>query len=137
MEFTPEYAYLLGLIAGRGTFVASKKRIIISPHGPLHYLPFQLLHDGEKYLLEDYTLNYIPSATVLRYLADKPPIGPLEPEGEPEFIGSVADNSSYLPGWGTEGSYEHSDSKPPKSILLLGKKMELWFRTLNWLWPRL
>ena len=29
MEFTPEYAYLLGLIAGRGTFVASKKRIII------------------------------------------------------------------------------------------------------------
>ncbi|HIB43477.1 MAG TPA: CHAT domain-containing protein [Nitrospina sp.] len=101
-------------------FGISKKRIIISPHGPLHYLPFQLLHDGEKYLLEDYTLNYIPSATVLRYLADKPPIGPLEPEGEPEFIGSVADDSSYLPGWGTEGSYEHSDSKPPKSILLLG-----------------
>ena len=101
-------------------FGISKKRIIISPHGPLHYLPFQLLHDGGKYLLEDYTLNYIPSATVLRYLADKPPIGPLEPEGESEFIGSVADNSSFLPGWGTEGSYEHSDSKPPKSILLLG-----------------
>ena len=101
-------------------FSISKKRIIISPHGPLHYLPFQLLHDGEKYLLEDYTLNYIPSATVLRYLADKPPIGPLEPEGESEFIGSVADDSSYLPGWGTESSYEHSDSKPPKSILLLG-----------------
>ena len=101
-------------------FGISKKRIIISPHGPLHYLPFQLLHDGEKYLLEDYTLNYIPSATVLRYLADKPPIGPLEPEGESEFIGSVADDSSYLPGWGTESSYEHSDSKPPKSILLLG-----------------
>ena len=101
-------------------FGISKKRIIISPHGPLHYLPFQLLHDGGKYLLEDYTLNYIPSATVLRYLADKPPIGPLEPEGESEFIGSVADNSSFLPEWGTEGSYEHSDSKPPKSILLLG-----------------
>ncbi len=101
-------------------FGISKKRIIISPHGPLHYLPFQLLHDGEKYLLEDYTLNYIPSATVLRYLADKPPIGPLEPEGESEFIGSVADDSPYLPGWGTESSYEHSDSKPPKSILLLG-----------------
>ncbi len=25
-----------------------------------------------------------------------------------------------MPGWGTEGSYEHSDSKPSKSILLLG-----------------
>ena len=29
MEFTPELAYLLGLITGRGTFYASKKRIII------------------------------------------------------------------------------------------------------------
>ena len=109
----------------------SKKRLIISPHGPLHYLPFQLLHDGEKYLLEDYTLNYIPSATVLRYLADKSPIGPLEPEGDSEFIGSVADDSYCVPtwenNWGCSSSssdrsiqYGHSDSKPPQSILLLG-----------------
>ncbi|PIR00336.1 MAG: hypothetical protein COV66_07585 [Nitrospinae bacterium CG11_big_fil_rev_8_21_14_0_20_45_15] len=98
----------------------SKNRIIISPHGPLHYLPFQLLHDGEKYLVEDYTLNYIPSATVLRYLANKSPIGPLEPEDESGFIGSIAYDSDYLPGWTPEASDESSDSKPPKSILLLG-----------------
>ena len=109
-------------------FKISKERVIISPHGPLHYLPFQLLHNGEKYLIENHTLNYIPSATVLRYLANKSPIGPLEPNGESEFtpttVTIAVDDSGYLPGWGTEtvtGSvHETQDSAPPKSILLLG-----------------
>lgn len=94
-------------------FKISKKRVIISPHGPLHYLPFQLLHDGEKFLVEDFALNYIPSATVLRYLANKPPIGPLEPSGQ---IG----DSTYLSGWGDEGVGENQNSGQSKSILLLG-----------------
>jgi CHAT domain-containing protein len=103
----------------------SKNRIIISPHGPLHYLPFQLLHDGEKYLLEDHTLNYIPSATILRYLANKSPIGPLNPEGESKFTGTtVVNDSEFLPGWGTESVsesvFDNQNSGPPKSILLLG-----------------
>ena len=109
-------------------FNISKNRVIISPHGPLHYLPFQLLHDGEKYLIENYTLNYIPSATVLRYLANKSPIGPLEPAGETNFaettVTTTVDDSGYLPGWGTEtvteSVYENQNSGPPKSILLLG-----------------
>ena len=109
-------------------FNISKNRVIISPHGPLHYLPFQLLHDGEKYLIENHTLNYIPSATVLRYLANKSPIGPLEPDGESEFtvttVTTAVDDSTYLPGWGvesvTESVYENQNSGPPKSILLLG-----------------
>ncbi|MBT5548968.1 MAG: CHAT domain-containing protein [Nitrospina sp.] len=113
----------------------SKNRVIISPHGPLHYLPFQLLHDGEKYLIEDHTLNYIPSATVLRYLANKSPIGPLEPDSESEFTGTaVVDDSAYLPGWGTESVTESIDenqnSGPPKSILLLGNP-ELESEALN------
>nr|MBC8285165.1 CHAT domain-containing protein [Nitrospinota bacterium] len=103
----------------------SKNRIIISPHGPLHYLPFQLLHDGEKYLLEDHTLNYIPSATILRYLANKSPIGPLNPEGESKFTGTtVVNGRGFLPGWGTEivseSVFDNQNSGPPKSILLLG-----------------
>ena len=109
-------------------FKISKDRVIISPHGPLHYLPFQLLHDGEKYLIENHTLNYIPSATVLRYLANKSPIGPLEPDGETNFaattVTTTVDDSGYLPGWGTEtvteSVYENQNSGPPKSILLLG-----------------
>ena len=103
----------------------SKNRIIISPHGPLHYLPFQLLHDGEKYLIENHTLNYIPSATVLRYLANKSPIGPLEPDGESGFIATaVVDDSEYMPGWGAESVSDsvsdNQNSGPPTSILLLG-----------------
>jgi CHAT domain-containing protein len=103
----------------------SKNRIIISPHGPLHYLPFQLLHDGEKYLIEEHTLNYVPSATILRYLANKSPIGPLEPDGEPKFMGTtIVDDSEFLPGWGTESVnesiFDNQNSGRPKSILLLG-----------------
>jgi CHAT domain-containing protein len=106
-------------------FNINKNRIIISPHGPLHYLPFQLLHDGEKYLIESHTLNYIPSATVLRYLANKSPIGPLDPDGESGFTGAtVVNDSEYLPGWGaesvSESVYDNQNSGPPKSILLLG-----------------
>ncbi|MBT3509268.1 MAG: CHAT domain-containing protein [Nitrospina sp.] len=105
-------------------FQISKNRVIISPHGPLHYLPFQLLHDGEKYLIESHTLNYIPSATVLRYLANKSPIGPLDPDGESEFKKAVVNDSEFLPGWGTEdvseSVYGNQNSGPPESILLLG-----------------
>jgi CHAT domain-containing protein len=88
-------------------------------------LPFQLLHDGEKYLIEDHTLNYIPSATVLRYLANKSPIGPLDPDGESGFTATaVVDDSEYMPGWGAESVSDsvsdNQNSGPPQSILLLG-----------------
>jgi CHAT domain-containing protein len=42
--------------------------ILIAPHGTLHYLPFGALHDGEHYLIEDYTIAYIPSGSVLQYV---------------------------------------------------------------------
>jgi len=34
----------------------------------LHYLPFNALNGGETYLIERYSLRYLPSASVLRYL---------------------------------------------------------------------
>jgi tetratricopeptide (TPR) repeat protein len=42
--------------------------VLIAPHQQLHYLPFDALHDGEHYLVEEYTIGYIPSASVLRYV---------------------------------------------------------------------
>jgi tetratricopeptide (TPR) repeat protein len=42
--------------------------IYIAPHFVLHYLPFGALHDGEHYLVEDYTIGYIPSASLLQYV---------------------------------------------------------------------
>jgi CHAT domain-containing protein len=38
----------------------------------LHYLPFQALRDPEgKYLIESYTVSYLPSASVLKYAREK------------------------------------------------------------------
>lgn len=45
--------------------------LIVAPHGPLHYLPFQALHDGQRYLVQDYAISYIPSASVLPFALDK------------------------------------------------------------------
>ncbi|NKQ34051.1 MAG: CHAT domain-containing protein [Chloroflexi bacterium] len=47
--------------------LAGKKRLIIVPHGPLHYLPFPALYDGERYLVEDFEVSYLPSSSLLRY----------------------------------------------------------------------
>ena len=47
--------------------LGSYKRVVVVPHGPLHYLPFQALFDGRKYLLEDHQISYLPGASFLRY----------------------------------------------------------------------
>jgi tetratricopeptide (TPR) repeat protein len=38
--------------------------LIIAPHGILHNLPFQALFDGERYLIDEFTISYAPSASV-------------------------------------------------------------------------
>ncbi len=38
--------------------------LIVSPHGFLHQLPFHALHDGERFLIDDFTISYAPSASV-------------------------------------------------------------------------
>ncbi|MFH1350530.1 MAG: tetratricopeptide repeat protein [Pseudomonadota bacterium] len=39
----------------------------IVPHGPLHYLSFATLQDGENYLADRFSLFYLPSGSVFRY----------------------------------------------------------------------
>ena len=47
-------------------------RIVIVPHAILHYLPFAALRSPEgRWLVEDFALSTLPSASVLRYLVDK------------------------------------------------------------------
>lgn len=43
-----------------------ERRLIIVPHGGLHYLPFHALHDGDKYLIEDREISYAPSAAIFQ-----------------------------------------------------------------------
>lgn len=38
--------------------------LLVVPHGVLHYVPFHALFDGAKYLVDDYTVSYAPSASV-------------------------------------------------------------------------
>jgi CHAT domain-containing protein/Flp pilus assembly protein TadD len=48
-------------------------KLVLIPHGPLHYLPFAALRDPEigRYLIEQHTLTYLPSASALRHLRAK------------------------------------------------------------------
>ncbi len=65
---------------------------IVVPHDSLHYVPFHALFDGERYLIEEQTLSYAPSATILRRVlaGSRPGRTSAEPPGPP-FILGVAD----------------------------------------------
>ena len=50
----------------------SSEELIIIPHGILHYLPFHALQDKKgKYLIDEYQVSYLPSASVMKYLIPK------------------------------------------------------------------
>lgn len=44
--------------------LAPVQRLFVVPHGPLHYLPFQALHDGRSFLIERSALTVWPSSAV-------------------------------------------------------------------------
>jgi len=48
------------------------KHLIVVPHGPLHFLPFHALRNGEEYLCDAFTVSYAPSATVFSWCQEKP-----------------------------------------------------------------
>ena len=43
----------------------SIERLVIVPYGALHYLPFQLLHDGDQYLIEKTEIAILPTASLI------------------------------------------------------------------------
>jgi CHAT domain-containing protein len=49
--------------------VLGKRSLIIVPHGILHYLPMNALHDGRSYLIDRYGICMMPSASALKYLS--------------------------------------------------------------------
>jgi CHAT domain-containing protein len=58
------------LIAPVTPILAGCARLVIVPHGPLHRLPFHALHDGNRYLIEEQQVSYLPSASLLCYLTE-------------------------------------------------------------------
>ena len=61
------YAALILPLAGR---LAPFERLIVVPHGPLHYLPFHALCDDQGYLLERCEISYLPNSSLLRLQRD-------------------------------------------------------------------
>ncbi|MEW6163285.1 MAG: CHAT domain-containing protein [Nitrospirota bacterium] len=47
------------------------QRLIIVPHGILHYLPFNALNSGSNYLIDKYSVSYLPSASIMKFLKQK------------------------------------------------------------------
>lgn len=51
----------------------SADRLLVVPHGPLHSLPFAALRDPAtgRYLVEDFSLTLLPSASVIPYVLER------------------------------------------------------------------
>lgn len=60
------YARLFGGILEKGEY----HNLIVIPDGKLHYIPFESLYDGKHYMLENYTIGYANSTTLLTQLGD-------------------------------------------------------------------
>lgn len=50
---------------------ALKPHLTIVAHGSLHYLPFGALHDGRHFLVEDYGIRLLPSASVVKFIRER------------------------------------------------------------------
>ena len=61
------YRRLFAPVAGR---IATPKLIIV-PHGVLHYLPFGALYSGKDFLIDRYQVRTLPSASILGLLSDR------------------------------------------------------------------
>jgi CHAT domain-containing protein len=67
--------------------LAGRSKLIIVPHGVLHYVPFAALHDGRGFLIDKYAFRVLPSASVIKYLRGKhaPKAGGILAFGNPDL----------------------------------------------------
>ncbi|HLK53910.1 MAG TPA: CHAT domain-containing tetratricopeptide repeat protein, partial [Candidatus Angelobacter sp.] len=47
------------------------EHLIVVPHAFLHYLPFHALSDGERYLIDDFSISYAPSSSIFAVCQQK------------------------------------------------------------------
>jgi tetratricopeptide (TPR) repeat protein len=45
--------------------------LVIVPHAFLHYLPFHALSDGQRYLIDDFSISYAPSSSIFAVCQEK------------------------------------------------------------------
>lgn len=63
------FTLLFGKLANKLT---PNSNLIVIPDGLLNYLPFETLVNGGRYLLEDYQISYLPSASLIELLHAAP-----------------------------------------------------------------
>ena len=80
------------------------KHLIFVPHGPLHFLPFHALKNGDTYLCDTHTISYAPSATVFALCQEKPPsemttslVMGIPDERAPQILDEVQSVAAILP----------------------------------------
>lgn len=56
---------------------AACRRLVVVPYGALHYLPFHLLHDGQRYLIDRCEVVVQPAAGMVTRAAPRRPAGAL------------------------------------------------------------
>lgn len=93
------------------------EKLIIVPHGSLHYLPFNALSDGRNYVIDQYEITTLPSATVLTFL-DKE----RSPSKEFLIIGNPDLNDTRLDLPGAEKEARAIADLVSGSTLLLNEK---------------
>jgi CHAT domain-containing protein len=67
------------------------RRLVIVPHGALHYVPFHALFDGEEYVTDACAVSYAPSASIYARCQQQPFGG-----GEGSLVLGVADDQAPL-----------------------------------------
>ncbi len=48
------------------------EHVVFVPHGLLHYVPMHALHDGENYLIDQFSISYSPSASIFAMCQSSP-----------------------------------------------------------------
>ena len=68
-HLTELYSILVAPIRDR----LQAEHLVIVPHGLLHFVPFHALLDGARFLIDEFTISYAPSASVYRLCCAKRP----------------------------------------------------------------
>jgi CHAT domain-containing protein len=67
------------------------RRLIVVPHGPLHYVPFHALHTGTHYVTDSCVVSYAPSASIFATCQQQPEGG-----GQGALVLGVPDEQAPL-----------------------------------------
>lgn len=94
------------------------QRLIIVPHGVLHYVPFNALGEGRSMVIDRWTVSYLPSASVMKYIPTPRAVGQADllaignPDlGEPRLALKYAQREA-----------EEVGQAFPKSTVLIGRQ---------------